>query len=482
MSVSSTVEVGSSLMSLFSLPFLFCLPARHEIRTHPIYNMNEKLKSNDADHSSRTDPAHTTSTTPSTDPTGPALSHQILLRKIDLHLIPILFLLYLCAFVDRINIGNAKIQGLESDLHMVGNDYNIALFIFFIPYILLEVPSNLLLKRLRPSLWLSGLMVAWGLITICQGLTRSYTGLVICRVLLGVFESGFFPGCIYLISMYYRRSELQYRVNLFFCSSILAGAFSGLLAYAVANMDGIGGYSGWRWIFIIEGLITVVVATTAIFVIPDWPEQARFLRSQEKDLLLSRLRNDEREARMDVWNKATMRRCFSDIKIWIGVLMYLGVVTTGYSGSFFIPTILKQFGWTSVRAQVMSIPIYIAAAGCAIIAAILSDRLNHRFGFIVVGCCIATIGYVILLNMDHVPVGARYFALYAITCGGYIAQPITIVFLSNNVSGHYKRAVSSGLQIGLGNIGGIVGELTVVNLLIELTVASIEYLSAERAS
>lgn len=221
-------------------------------------------------------------------------------------------------------------------------------------------------------------------------------------------------------------------------------------------MAGTAGYDGWNWIFIIEGLITVVVATSAFFIIPDWPHLARFLTPEEKEILLARLREDNREANMDRWDMDKAKRCFGDPKIWIGVLMYMGVVTTGYSGAFFTPTILKQLGWTSVRAQVMSIPIYIAAATFAVVAALLSDKLRHRFTFIIVGCLIATIGYAVLLSMDSVPVGARYFALYAISCGGYIAQPITLVFLANNVSGHYKRAVSSALQIGLGNIGGII--------------------------
>ena len=145
----------------------------------------------------------------------------------------------------------------------------VALFVFFVPYILLEVPSNLILKNVRPSWYLPGIIVAWGLCTIGMGLVQSFGGLVACRVLLGVFEAGFFPGCAYLISMfvdscacfafqltpirYYKRLELQLRINIFFCASILAGAFSGLLAYAIAHMDGQAGYSGWRWIFILEG-------------------------------------------------------------------------------------------------------------------------------------------------------------------------------------------------------------------------------------
>jgi MFS family permease len=128
--------------------------------------------------------------------------HQ-LLRKCDIHLIPILFLLFLLAFLDRTNIGNARIQGLERDLHMdpLGNKYNIALLVFFVPYILFEVPSNLIIKRVAPSTWLSGIMVLWGVATMGQGLVNTFGGLVAMRVLVGLFEAGLFPGCIYLISM-----------------------------------------------------------------------------------------------------------------------------------------------------------------------------------------------------------------------------------------------------------------------------------------
>ena len=134
--------------------------------------------------------------------------------------------------------------------------------------------------------------------------------------------------------------------------------------------------------------------------------------------------------------------------------MYFGIVTTGYSGSFFTPTILKQLGWTSIRAQVMSIPIFVVATVLALTAAILSDYTKHRFAYIICGCLVATIGYSMLLAMHSIPVGARYFALFTIVGGGYIAQPITLVWLNNNLGGHYKRGVGAALQVGIGNCGG----------------------------
>ncbi|KAF4472259.1 transporter [Fusarium albosuccineum] len=379
-----------------------------------------------------------------------------LLRKIDLHLIPILSLLLLCAFVDRINIGNARIQGLEADLNMAGSDYNIALFTFFITYILFEVPCNMLLKKVRPSAFLRLIIGGCGIVTIGQGVTKSFEGLVVCRVLIGLLEAGFVPGCVYLISMFYKRHELQWRINLFYTASILAGAFSGLLAYAIAHMSGVGGYGGWRWIFILEGSATVFIAMFAYFYTPDWPQTAKFLTEEEREMLLARLAIDTPDASMNHWNKSTAKRVFGDVKIWLGALMYLGIVTTTYSTSFFTPTILRQLGWTALRAQVMSIPIYIAAAVVTLTGAVFSDRLRHRFGFILLGCALTTLGYGVLLAGAHVPAGACYMALYFVTCGCWLAQPITVVWLNNNLGGHYKRGIGAAIQLSIGNCSGFV--------------------------
>ncbi|KAJ0416089.1 major facilitator superfamily domain-containing protein [Aspergillus carlsbadensis] len=378
------------------------------------------------------------------------------LRKCDIHVVPILTVLFLFAFLDRINIGNARLLGLEEELNMQGHQYNIALFVFFIPYILFEVPSNMLLKKIRPSTWLSGIMAAWGIVTVCQGVTGSFTGLVVCRVLIGALEAGFMPGSVYLINMYYRRHELQWRLNVFFSASIFAGAVSGFLAYAIANMEGIAGYRAWRWIFILEGIATVLVAITAKFIIVDWPESAAFLTDEERSVLLRRLAEDQGEAQMNRLDKASMKRTFSDPKIYLGPIMYFGIVNTGYAVSFFTPTILKQLGWTSIRAQVMSIPIYAVAMVITLSTAYLSDRLKHRYAFTLTGCLIATMGYILLLNQSSIPVGARYFAVFAITGGGYLTQPILMGWLSNNMAGHYKQSIASAMQIGFGNCGGLV--------------------------
>lgn len=379
-----------------------------------------------------------------------------LLRKIDLHLLPPLFVLFLMAFLDRTNIGNAKIQGLTVDLNMEKTDYNIALFVFFIPYIIFEVPCNIILKKMAPSTWLALIMVLWGIATIGMGLINSFGGLVAMRILVGLFEAGLFPGCVYLISMYYKRFELQWRMTLFFSASIIAGAFGGLLAFAIAKMDGIANYGGWRWIFILEGLLTVVIGFIAKWWVPDWPETASFLTDSERAMLVARLSDDSGEARMDRMDKAAFRRIMRDPKIYLGTLAYFGIVNTGYAGSFFTPTIVKELGYTSAMAQVRSIPIFVVATVFSLSAAWITDRVKHRYLFCITGLCVASVGYIMLLAQNGLSSGVKYFALFLIVPGGYITQPIVLGWMANVVSGHYKRSVSSAVQIGIGNLGGIV--------------------------
>ncbi|KAI4203122.1 MAG: hypothetical protein LQ346_001856 [Caloplaca aetnensis] len=289
-----------------------------------------------------------------------------------------------------------------------------------------------------------------------MGLTQSFAGLVVCRVFLGFFEAGFLPGCLYLFSMYYKRYELQRRFNMFFCLTILSGSASGFFAYALGKMAGVGGYSGWRWIFIIEGLGTVVLAIVSKLFVADWPETAKFLTAKERALVGRRIHEDTAGAAMDYLDTNSRRRTLLDWKIWCGAIMYLGCANSGYGGAFFTPTILKQLGWTSTEAQLYSIPIYALSAGVAVATAFLSDRLRHRYALCMCGIFINAAGYVVLLAPKHVPVDVRYVALYFTSVGGYIAQPLTLVWMNNNLGGHYKKGIGAAMQIGLGNLGGII--------------------------
>jgi MFS family permease len=167
------------------------------------------------------------------------------MRKIDIRLTPMLAALYLISHLDRSNIGNTKIEGIDKDLGITGVQWNIILSLFFVPYILLEVPSNIFLKRFKHPSWYMGVLVlSWGVVMTLHGVTQNFGGLLAVRLLLGVFEAGFFPGAIYLVSFWYMPRDMSSRISWFYCMSALSGAFSGVLAAGIAKMDGVGGYEG----------------------------------------------------------------------------------------------------------------------------------------------------------------------------------------------------------------------------------------------
>lgn len=200
---------------------------------------------------------------------------------------------------------------------------------FFIPYSLFEVPSNIVLKMLRPSRWLAVLVVLWGTVVCCMGTVQSYHGLLITRIFLGVTEAGFFPAATFLIGEWYCRYETQTRMAIFYTAASLAGAFSGLLAFAIQKMNGIAGISGWRWIFILEGALTVAVGLAIPFILPDSPERASWLTVEEKKFLRHRLEQDSgtKEGRVETLDHFKFKflwAALSDWKIWFTIFIYWG--------------------------------------------------------------------------------------------------------------------------------------------------------------
>lgn len=316
----------------------------------------------------------------------------------------------------------------------------------------------MVIKRFRPSLYLSTLMFCWGIINMCMGFVHSYNSLIGLRFLLGIFEAGVLPGIIYVTSMYYKRHEYQKRMSFFFCSTVVAGAFGGLLAYAISKLGGQHGLAAWRWIFIIEGAITSTFAIFAAFLIIDWPEQTKYLTAEEKELLRRRLAADiDETCRMDVLNKASFQRIISDYKIWLGALIYMGVGVPGLSGTFFLPTILLEFNWKAQEAQVRTIPVYVLAGGTMVIGAWASDKLRHRFSFFVAGTSMVTIGYGMLLAQEGKSRDYKFGAVFLVFGGAYMVTPMALAWLQNNLSGHWKRAFGSSIQVTIGNIAGIIG-------------------------
>ncbi|KAI0649776.1 MFS general substrate transporter [Trametes meyenii] len=417
----------------------------HSVSSSPIEekaiveDMNEMVVSENAGFDELPDP-----------PILTADEERRLWRKIDVRLIPIATLLYLVSYVDRGNIGNAKLQGLLTQLDLTGQRYNIALTMYYLSYSIFNVPANLVLKKFRPSRWLPGLTLAWGIVATLMGLVKTYSQLVIVRVLLGIAESGMSPGIYYLLSLWYPRHMLQWRIGLFWGGATFSGAFTGLLAYGISFMSGKAGLLGWSWIFIIEGLVTVVVAIVAFIVFVDLPETATFLTPKERSFVISRLKNNMSSAgEEENFKWRHIPGALLDWKIVVICIANVGVAGPLYGISLFLP-----FGFTPAISQLLTVPPYIIATIIVVITSTYSDRIKMRSPFVFAGLALAFIGFAI--NVSDASNGAKYFGTYLVVIGEYEAAPMIITWLGNNAVGHYKRGLGIGMIVMFGNLGGII--------------------------
>ncbi|TID00372.1 putative transporter [Colletotrichum higginsianum] len=388
-------------------------------------------------------------------------------RKVDVRLVPMLAVLYLISHLDRANIGNAKIEGLADDLNLDGVQWNIALSLFFVPYILLEVPSNVLLKKFkRPSVYLGTLVTIWGVIMTCHGFVHNFAGLLTVRLLLGVFEAGFYPGAVYLTTFWYMPRDLAARIAWFYCTSALSGAFSGLLAAAIAKMDGVGGYEGWRWIFILEGIFTVLLGIATFFLLVDtpalstkWlePDEVRFLELQSFIKQGGRFEDEKKE---DKFKWHDLKAVVTNWRLYMQAWALLAASACSYGTKFTLPTITKAMGFDNTAAQLMTVPPYFCGAVSAIFFARLSDRFYWRMPFVAIPLGLISIGYAVIISLKGDLSGNIAAAMVGviITCLGiYPIQPAGSSWAANNLAPASRRAIGVAFNICVGNLGGIIG-------------------------
>ncbi|KAK1456716.1 major facilitator superfamily transporter [Colletotrichum cuscutae] len=388
-------------------------------------------------------------------------------RKVDYRLMPMLILLYLMAYLDKTNIGNAKIEGLLGSLHMTGIEYNIEVSVFFIPFVLAEVPSNMILHIFkRPSLYIGGIVTCWGIIMTCNGVVQSYGGLIAVRIFLGLFEdrAGFLPGAILIISKWYLPNETQTRIALLYTSAASGGGVSGLLAFAIAKMDGVGGYEGWRWIFILEGLATVVIGVMCFFFLIDSPALSKWLDSDEKRYL--ELRQEARrvhrpsEFREKRFDKQALMSVLTDWKIYLLIFANWSNAVPNYAMKFTVPQIIKNMCYTSANAQLLTMPPYAVGAISAYIFSVFADRYSWRMPFIIGPQLYLVVAFSILFAKSadiKDNIALCYFAVCLACFGMYPILPAVNAWNVANTPSPEKRAISIGFLVCVGNIGGLIG-------------------------
>lgn len=299
-----------------------------------------------------------------------------------------------------------------------------------------------------------------------MGLVDSYAGLLVSRFFLGVAEAGFFPAATYLLTIWYRRYEVQRRMAVFYAAASLSGAFSGLLAFGIEQMDGIAGRAGWQWIFLLEGLAPVAVSFFLYFLLPDNPETASFLTQAEKEFVINRLALDNgsksskagRVTNNDKIGMHHIKAAFSDWRIWVAIVMFWANTIGVYGFTATVPAVINGLGYTSAQAQLLTIPIYVFAMILTLVFAWWSDRIEQRSPFIMGGYGIACIGFIAELAIPHPDLPGLTYAFLFVVAAGLYAPFISIVcIVGNNLAPSSKRAVGMALLISVGNMGGICG-------------------------
>jgi sugar phosphate permease len=381
-----------------------------------------------------------------------------LVRKFDMRLMPILFVLYLFCFIDRSNIGNARIAGLEKDLKLVGFQYNIALTVFYIAYASVEVPSNLIAKRVGPHYWIPFLVFSFGLVSMLTAFVQSFAGLMVARVALGLAEGGVMPCIAHYLSRFYRRSELIFRIAIFVSSSSLSGGFGGLLASGLLSVGHVGDVKGWRNIFLVEGLLSAGLAILAFPLMPKDVEHASYLTEEERALGVARIRSETAGTKkiIEATQTKLIKQGIWNINNWAFGLGFTLVNISVQGLALFSPTITSSLfpGMPTVQVQLRTVPPYMVTWVWSLFVAWLADKFDRRAYVMLCLSPLGIAGYAIFVGSKNPH--ALYGAMFLVTMAVFPLGPFFLAWAVNSSAPDTMRAVSSAFVVSIGTLGAII--------------------------
>ncbi|KAK9245696.1 major facilitator superfamily domain-containing protein [Lipomyces tetrasporus] len=332
--------------------------------------------------------------------------------RIDMSILPIVIAMYMLNYLDRNNIAAAKLGSLVEDLNLTGTQYSSCVSILFVSYTLMQIPSNLILEKVgHPSIYLPAAMTIWGLLSMLTAIVTGYRELLWIRFLIGFAEAAFYPGTVFYMSCWYTKYEIAKRSAIFVCGSWISGAFSGLVAYGVLeNLDGTLGLSAWRWLFLIEGTITVAVALIAMPILPNLPATTRWLSKEERLLGVLRMiedvgQQDEDSAAAPLSSTrkpsskfesamAGFMMAVKDRKVLIILQMMFSLAMTGGINTVF-PTIVDSLGFSRPKTLLLTAPPWILCSITSVINSFHSDKTGERCMHMLWGPCLALLGFLI---------------------------------------------------------------------------------------
>ncbi|KAF7616907.1 putative pantothenate transporter [Aspergillus flavus] len=386
-----------------------------------------------------------------------------LLRRVDWHIMPLCAIMFLLKNIDSENVANAKIMNKGTDrniltqLGMTTDQYNLVTVLYYIPYIVAETPSNLLFKRILPSRWQSRIMISWGIALACHAAVKNKGGLYAVRFLLGLFEAGLFPGVILQLCYWYRPDEMSLRLLYFYILGNFSGIISGVLAYAFDTVSGSHGLSGWQWLFLTEGVITVAFGISLIFIFPDFPPQAKWLTDKEKAFIQARLPGNAPRAEEINFNFREILDSLRDRRLWLFTLIWAFFTVGTHGLRFYQPTVIANLGFTDIAtSQLLNIPTSVLTVICIGVFGIWADssrlpRPLYPLSFLAVILACYGVLYSFPSN------GAVYAVTVIANALGSAWYPLMWPWRVQTTSRATGSAFSIGFVNSYGQIGGAIG-------------------------
>ncbi|KAJ7276348.1 MFS general substrate transporter [Mycena haematopus] len=382
-----------------------------------------------------------------------------LLRKVDLRM-SILIIIYILNYIDRNNVAAARNRGLSTDLKLKGQEYPSVLSLLYVGYIIMQIPSNMFLNWIgRPSLYLPAAMIVWGTISCLTGITTNFTGILLTRFFLGFVEAAFFPGALFLLSKWYKRDEIGLRTGILYCGNIISNAFGSLMASGIlSGMQGKLGHAAWRWLFYIEGSLTIFIAVCAIFILPDFPTTSKWLTPEERELALLRMTED---AGVGDQNETETHgplgglwMALGDWRVWLFAFALTAQVVALSFNAFF-PTLTQTLGYSPTVTLLLCAPPWAIAALAAFLLARHSDHVGERCFHIISSFGLGILGFVIAISTMNT--AARYISLF-LMAQSYAGFVVMYAWISNSFPRPpSKRAVALALINAFSQLGNISG-------------------------
>ncbi|KAF2874879.1 major facilitator superfamily domain-containing protein [Massariosphaeria phaeospora] len=393
-----------------------------------------------------------------------ALERRIRL-KVDLRLCSIAGILCSLNLLDSGVISSASVTSMLSDLHLdQGNRYSVSIFIFTIASIAFQLPSTIAVRTFGPRIWFTVMTISFGVVTLCTAFVQSWRQMIALRILLGMAMSGVYPGLTVLISTWYTRREQQLRFALMQSGEVIVLATGGIVNFGLNRLDGRSGLRGWQWMFLVQGLITVVIGVGTFWWMVDFPENAasswRFLSEEESRIAAARIQRDRGDVQADTFAWGKVLRHARDAKVYGFCTLYFLQNLVSTSLSYFLPIILQGgMGFSTDKSILLSAPPYYYAVIPAILSSYVGDKFQLRGLVITFNSICLIAGFCMLGFTDQVAV--RYIGTYLAT-GAYVANWAAMAtYQSNNIVGQWKRVFTAAAVTAFNGAGGIAGSFIV---------------------